>query len=105
MAERAGQEFGQKEDLVGETGLGDHANVGMVRPEFVEDVANFLAAGMGINLGGELQQAVGSPGCGDIEEIPENVVDPDSSFARGACIERQEFVESSCFLWERLGCG
>ena len=98
MAERAGQQFAHEEDFVGKTGFGNYANVRVVRPEFVEDVANFLAAGMGIDLGGELKQAVGSPGRGDVEEIAESVVDPDRSLARGAGVERQEFVESSCFL-------
>jgi len=69
VAERAGQQFTQKKDFVGESGLRNNPNIRMVRPEFTEDLANLRAAGMGINRIRQLNEVFSPAGCGHIEKI------------------------------------
>jgi hypothetical protein len=69
----------QKEGFVGEAGLGYDSDIRMMRPEIVEDGANLIAAGMGIDLGGELDEALGAKGRRHIEKEPQSAIHPGSS--------------------------
>lgn len=95
MAERAGQQFAEKKDFVGESGFRNNTNVGMVRPEFSKNLPNLGAPGMGINRTSQPNEPFSPGGCGHVEKIPQRIVYPSRPLPRGAGIESQQLIQSS----------
>ena len=92
VPEGARQQLADQKYFVGESGLGNDADIRVMRPEFVEQSANLVAARVRINLGGELQEVVRTHGRRHVEKGKQALVDPCGAVPGGTGIECQECI-------------